>query len=157
MDILFALFLFISNTVEPTANKSDCDSYIVGFKGLNSAFDQSAFDQYADHRGSCSVVYDYTETGSAVDFVNSISEPYELYGYSAGAVAVSQVLKQAQRAASYAVTIGALGSVDVDFGSYGIKFDNWFDDSGRGSRGPGQYLPGVAHDRIQDYVNQFYK
>ena len=157
MDILFALFLFFSKPSAPAVPESDCKSYIVGFRGMNRAFDQAAFDQYADRRGGCSLVYDYTESGPAVDFVNTITEPYELYGYSAGAVAVGQVLKQAQRPASYAVTIGALASVDVDFDRYGIKFDNWFDDSGRGSRSPGQHLPGVPHDQIQSYVNQFYK
>jgi hypothetical protein len=157
MDILFALFLFFARPADPPLPDKDCDSYVVGFRGLGRAFDQAAFDQYADRRGSCSLVYDYTEIDQAVEFVNTLEEPYELYGYSAGAVAVGQVLKKAEQPPRYAVTIGALASVDVDFDRYGVKFDNWFDDSGRGSRSPGRYLPGVGHDRIQQHVNQFYQ
>jgi hypothetical protein len=154
MDILFALFLFFSNPVEPAAV---CSRYVIGFRGLNSAFDQAAFDQYVAQRQGCGRVYNYTQAGSAVEFVKSISQPYELYGYSAGAVAVGQVLKQSRRQPEYVVTVGALATVNVDFSQYDIKFDNWFDDSGRGSRSPGRYLPGVAHDRIQAHVNQYYK
>ena len=157
MDILFALFLFFAAPPEPAQSTVDCDSYIVGFRGLNRAFDQQAFDQYADRRGSCSLVYDYTEFDQAAEFVDSIAEPFELYGYSAGAVAVRRVLQRAQRLPEYVVTVGALASVDVNFSSWGIRFDNWFDASGKGSRSPGRYIPGVAHDRIQAYVNQFYK
>ena len=157
MDILFALFLFWAPPPESTIPPSECDSYIVGFRGLNRAFDQRAFDQYADQRGSCSLVYDYTEADLAAQFVDTIAEPYELYGYSAGAVAVRQVLQRAKRLPEYAITIGALFSVDVDFARYGIRFDNWFDESGRGSRSPGRYIPRVSHDRIQAYINKFYQ
>ena len=157
MDILFALFLFFAAPAEPTMPPSDCDSYIVGFRGLNRAFDQRAFDQYADRRGSCSLVYDYTEADLATQFVNTVAEPYELYGYSAGAVAVGQVLQQAHRPPGYVITIGALAAVDVNFARYGVRFDNWFDESGRGSRSPGRYIPRVPHDRIQAYINRFYQ
>jgi hypothetical protein len=155
MDILFSLFLFWAPLPpEPTW---DCDSYVVGFRGLNRAFDQQAFDRYADRRGSCSLVYDYTEADLAVQFVDAVAEPYELYGYSAGAVAVGQVLKRAKQLPSYVMTVGALSSVDVDFSQYGVRFDNWFDESGRGSRSPGRYIPRVSHDRIQAYINRFYQ
>jgi hypothetical protein len=155
MDILFSLFLFWAPP--PPAPTWDCDSYVVGFRGLNRAFDQQAFDRYADRRGSCSLVYNYTEADLAAQFVDAIAEPYELYGYSAGAVAVGQVLRQAQRLPSYVITVGALASVDVDFSQYGVRFDNWFDESGRGSRSPGRYIPRVSHDRIQAYINKFYQ
>jgi hypothetical protein len=157
MDILFALFLFFSSPVEPTVTQLECSRYVIGFRGLNSAFDQAAFDQYVTQRQSCGRVYNYTQFQLATKFVESLSEPYELYGYSAGAVAVSQVLKHTTHRPDYVVTVGALATVDVDFSKYNIKFDNWFDDSGRGSRSPGRYLPGVAHDRIQAHVNQYYK
>jgi hypothetical protein len=157
MDILFTLFLFFAAPSEPTAPLSDCDSYIVGFRGLNRAFDQRAFDQYADRRGSCSLVYDYTEADAAAQFVDAVAGPYELYGYSAGAVAVRQVLQRAQRLPQYVITVGALASVDVDFTQYGVRFDNWFDESGRGSQSPGRYIPKVSHDRIQAYINRFYQ
>ena len=157
MDILFALFLFWAPPPPPAAPTWDCDSYVVGFRGLNRAFDQPAFDQYAERRGSCSLVYNYTEADLATQFVDTVVEPYELYGYSAGAVAVGQVLRQAQRLPSYVITVGALASVDVNFARYGVRFDNWFDESGRGSRSPGRYIPRVSHDRIQAYVNRFYQ
>jgi hypothetical protein len=157
MDILFSLFLFFAPPTEKPPAESACDSYVIGFRGLNRAFDQPAFDQYADRRGSCSLVYDYTEIAEAVSFVDHIQEPYELYGYSAGAVAVGQILPRVSRLPEYVITVGALSSVNVDFSRYGIRFDNYFDASGRGSRSPGRYIPGVAHDRIQAYINRFYK
>ena len=157
MDILFSLFLFFVPTAEKPQTESTCDSYVIGFRGLNRAFDQPAFDRYADQRGSCSLVYDYTEVVEAASFVDHIQEPYELYGYSAGAAAVGQILPQVSRLPDYVITVGALSSVNVDFSRYGIRFDNYFDASGRGSRSPGRYIPGVAHDRIQAYVNRFYK
>jgi hypothetical protein len=157
MDILFSLFLFFAPPAEKPPTESACDSYVIGFRGLNRAFDQPAFDRYADQRGSCSLVYDYTEVVEAASFVDHIQEPYELYGYSAGAVTVGQILPQVSRLPDYVITVGALSSVNVDFSRYGIRFDNYFDASGRGSRSPGRYIPGVAHDRIQAYVNRFYK
>ena len=157
MDILFTLFLFFSNPVDTTVTQLECSRYVVGFRGLGEAFDQVAFDQYVAQQQGCGRVYNYTQARLAAEFVDSIDWPYELYGYSAGAVSVGQVLKHATRQPEYAVTMGALSTVDVDFSQYGIKFDNWFDDSGRGSRSPGRYLPDVAHDRIQAYVNQYYK
>ena len=157
MDILFSLFLFFAAPPGSTTPLSDCDSYVVGFRGLNRAFDQPAFDLYADQRGSCSLVYDYTEVAEAASFVDHIQEPYELYGYSAGAMTIGQILPRVSRLPEYVITVGALSSANVDFSRYGIRFDNYFDDSGRGSRSPGRYIPGVAHDRIQAYVNRFYQ
>lgn len=157
MDILFSLFLFFAPPAEKSSTESACDSYVIGFRGLNRAFDQPAFDRYADQRGSCSLVYDYTEIVEAVSFIDHIQEPYELYGYSAGAVTIGQVLPRVTRLPEYVITVGALSSVNVDFSRYGIRFDNYFDDSGRQQRSPGRYIPGVAHDRIQAYVNRFYK
>lgn len=157
MDILFSLFLFFAPPAEKPQTESTCDSYVIGFRGLNRAFDQTSFDRYADWRGSCSLVYDYTEVVEAVSFVDHIQEPYELYGYSAGAVAVGQILPRVARLPEYVITVGALSSVNVDFSRYGIRFDNYFDDSGRQQRSPGRYIPGVAHDRIQAYINRFYK
>jgi hypothetical protein len=157
MDILFSLFLFFAPPVEKPPTESACDSYVIGFRGLNRAFDQRAFDRYADWRGSCSLVYDYTEVAEAVSFVDHIQEPYELYGYSAGAVTIGQILPRVSRLPEYVITVGALSSVNVDFSRYGIRFDNYFDASGRQQRSPGRYIPGVAHDRIQAYVNRFYK
>ena len=95
MDILFSLFLFFAPPAEKPPAESACDSYVIGFRGLNREFDQPAFDRYADQRGSCSLVYDYTEISEAVSFVDHIQEPYELYGYSAGAVAIGQILPEA--------------------------------------------------------------
>jgi hypothetical protein len=86
-----------------------------------------AFDRYADWRGSCSLVYDYTEVAEAVSFVDHIQEPYELYGYSAGAVTIGQILPRVLRLPEYVITVGALSSVNVDFSRYGIRFDNYFD------------------------------
>lgn len=157
MDILFALFLFFAPPAEKSQTDSICDSYVIGFRGLNRAFDQRAFDRYADMRGSCSLVYDYTEVVEAAEFIDYIQEPYELYGFSAGAVTIGQILPRVARLPDYIMTVGALSSVNVDFSRYGVRFDNYFDDSGRHQRSPGRYIPGVAHDKIQAHVNRFYK
>ncbi len=157
MDILFALFLFFSNPTTTATTTAECSRYIIGFRGLGGAFDLKAFEEYAVQRKGCTQVYNFTEFQSATEFVKSINKPYELYGYSAGAVSVGQVLKQKVRRPEHAITIGALSTVDVDFSLYNIKFDNWFDASGRGSRSPGEHFPNVSHDRMQSYINQFYR
>ena len=42
---------------------------------------------------------------------------------------------------------------DVDFKKYDVKFDNYFDDSGRGQKSPGVFLS-VSHSKIQKEVNK---
>jgi len=90
----------------------------------------------------------------AVKFINSIDEKYQLYGFSKGAETISKLLKNSSiRRPEYVLTIGAFRTTDVDFKKYDVKFDNYFDDSGRGQKSPGVFLS-VSHSKIQKEVNR---
>jgi hypothetical protein len=156
MDIFLTVFLWFFSAAAP-GPETDCNLYVIGFRGAGGVFDQAAFDQYTEHKSACSRVYNWQESSAAIKFVQQANQPYELYGFSAGAVAVGQVLKQVTVKPVYVITVGAYHSVDVNFDRFGIPYDNWFDASGRGSRSPGRYIPQVSHDRIQDYINRFYQ
>ena len=151
MKTLMIFFLLFCNTVW-----AECDSYVIGFRGLGGQFDHAAFEQYAAQRASCSLVYNYTEIDAAIEWIHSADRPYELYGFSAGASSVAQIVPRVARKPDYVVTVGAWYTTDVDFGRYGIDFDNYFDDSGRQQQSPGTHVYGVAHYKMQAHVNQFY-
>lgn len=152
MKILLTVLLLFSNM-----SYAECDSYVIGFRGLGGQFDHQAFEQYAEQRASCSLVYNYTEVDEATVWIEAQGKPYELYGFSAGASSVAQVIPKVSRKPDYVVTIGAWYSTNVDFAQYGIDFDNYFDDSGRQQRSPGTHVYGVAHYKMQEYVNQYYR
>jgi len=148
--LIFLLLLFTNPAVA-------CKSYIIGFRGLDSAFDHSAFYDYAKKRTDCTVVFNHNEYKRAIRFVNQLRVPYELYGYSAGAATAMTVVKRAKRMPGYVITMGAYYSTDVDFYKYEIDYDNFFDASGIGQKSPGIHVKNVAHDRIQRYVTEFFK
>jgi len=148
--LIFLLLLFTNPVLA-------CKSYIIAFKGLDSAFDHTAFHDYADPRAECTLVFKHTEAARAIRFVNRNRVPYELYGYSAGAATAMTVVRQARRKPNYVLTVGAYYSTDVDFGRYDIDFDNFFDASGAGSTSPGIHVKNVAHSRIQRYVTEFFR
>ena len=152
MKILITLLLLYS------ANTwSECSSYVIGFRGAGGVFDQAAFDRYAERTAACSLVYNSEEIDAAVQFINGTRGSYQLYGFSAGASSIVQVLRRVQRMPQFVLTIGAWYTVDVDFTHYDIDFDNFFDASGRGQNSPGIHFYHVSHDRIQEYVNDFYE
>lgn len=129
-----------------------CDSYVIGFRGLGGAFDTTAFKQYVGNK--CSRLYNSNQTLEAVSFINNITVPYELYGFSLGAQSVKIVLKNAYIKPSYVLTIGAYHTTNVNFDRYGVRYNNYFDESGKLQKSPGTYVPNVQHMKMQEYVNK---
>jgi hypothetical protein len=153
MKILLTLLLVFYTAV----GSAGCSSYVIGFRGAGGAFDQAAFDRYAERNAACSLVYNSEEIVAAVNFINQTKGSYQLYGFSAGASAIVQVLKKVKRMPNFVLTIGAWYTTDVDFGDYEINFDNFFDDSGRQQQSPGIHVYNVSHGKMQEYVNDFYE
>jgi hypothetical protein len=151
MKFLLLVLLLLSTSAEA------CKSYTIGFRGRGGQFDQRAFEQYARRQTDCVKVFNHTEIDAAAKFINKINRPYELYGFSAGASSIKPVLKKAKRQPRYIITVGALYVTDVDFTRTEINFDNFFDDSGKGTRSPGIHVKGVSHSTIQQYVADFFK
>jgi hypothetical protein len=152
MKLFLFLFLLIVNVA-----RAECDSYVIGFRGAGGAFDQAAFDRYAERNAACSLVYNSDEIDSAANFINQTTVSYQLYGFSAGASAIVQVLKKVKRMPNFVLTIGAWYTTDVDFGDYEINFDNFFDESGRQQKSPGIHVYNISHGKMQEYVNDFYE
>jgi hypothetical protein len=150
------LFLFLFLLVTSVAC-AECSSYVIGFRGAGGAFDQAAFDRYAERNAACSLVYNSDEIDSAANFINQTTGSYQLYGFSAGASAIVQVLKKVKRMPNFVLTIGAWYTTDVDFGDYEINFDNFFDESGRQQKSPGIHVYNISHGKMQEYVNDFYE
>jgi hypothetical protein len=133
-----------------------CEKYVIGFKGLRNIFDNQAFIEYTVKKQSCYKLFSHTEINSAVKFISILKVPYQLYGYSAGAASVGQTLsllnKNKITMPEYVITIGAYKTTDVNFNRYGIKYDNYFDESGQGQKGPGTMISNVGHDKIQKFI-----
>ena len=134
------------------SNSIACDYYVVGFKGKNGAFDTKAFNDYVGK--NCSRLYSAEQTKEAVNFINHITVPYELYGFSLGAQSVRTVLKNAYIRPVFVLTIGAYHTVDVNFDRYGVKYKNYFDASGWNQTSPGIKVLNVHHMDLQKYVTR---
>ena len=130
-----------------------CKGYVIGFKGINDVFDQQAFISYANHIGYCGKSYSWNEIKSPTKLISNINLPYQLYGYSMGAVSIRNFLKTISRNPEFILTIGAHRTTDVNFDSYGIRYENYFDNSGLGQASPGTFL-NVSHNKIQQEVNK---
>jgi hypothetical protein len=130
-----------------------CTGYIIGFKGLEDAFDTAAFRQYADRLGYCNKVYSWHEDKKAVQYVDQLKVPYQLYGFSKGAQTVSTILGRVKHRPEFVITIGAYKTTNVDFTNYKVNFVNYFDESGKGQKGPGIFL-NVLHFEMQKEVNR---
>jgi hypothetical protein len=133
-----------------------CQGFVVGFKGINDAFDNKAFAKYAEKQKYCARSFSWHQTQEAINLINTLSVPYQLYGYSKGASSVSKVLQLALNKPQFAITIGAYRTTDVNFDRYGIAYANYFDHSGTGQRSPGIFL-NVSHWEIQREVNNILK
>lgn len=134
-----------------------CQGVVVGFKGINDAFDHKAFARYAEKQGLCARAFSWHQTREAVKLIGSLSVPYQLYGYSKGAVSVSEVLQHsALKKPEFVITIGAYRTTDVNFDRYGVRYVNYFDSSGLGQRSAGIFLD-VSHWEIQKEVNNLVK
>ena len=149
MKFLLLVLLFVSSVA------SACDSYMIGFRGQGGVFNQKAFLQYALKRSDCVKVFNFTDINQAIVFINKLDVPYSLYGFSAGASSIRRVLAKVNKKPKYIITVGALYSTNVDFTATGIPFDNFFDDSGRGNKGPGTHIR-ISHGQIQQYVADLY-
>lgn len=131
--------------------------FIVGFRGHNNVFDHKAFIEFARQRNLEPIEFGAHDVEKAARYISSRSEDYELYGFSAGAWSVKQVLSLQHmthgRMPRHVTTVGAHPSVDVDFAKWNVSFSNYFDDSGRKHRSPGQHMS-VPHGRAMQHVNQ---
>lgn len=144
------LLLFIAAT---STYVQACTGYVVGFRGLDDAFDTNAFKVYSSRLGYCNKIYSWHEAKKAVQYVDRLKVPYQLYGFSKGAETVSTVLKRTTHRPEFVITIGAYKTTNVDFSSYKVNFVNYFDESGRGQKGPGIFLD-VLHFEMQKEVNR---
>lgn len=132
-----------------------CSGYVIGFKGQDDIFDHGAFINYARHAGFCSKSFSWHKSNDAINYINKLNVPYEIYAFSKGAEVVHNVLKKVTRKPEYILTIGAYKTTNVNFYSYGVPFMNYFDHSGKGQKGPGLFL-NVPHDSMQREVNKLY-
>ena len=133
------------------ATSTACESYVIGFRGKGGAFDVTAFNKYVGHQ--CSKLYNADQTKTAIQFIQGIHTPYELYGFSLGAQSVATVLRNVTTKPNFVLTIGAYHSTDVNFDRYNIKYKNYFDASGRLQKSPGTFVLNVEHMKLQEYVN----
>jgi len=144
--ILVLLFALLPNIAQADT--------IIGFKGKNNAFDHQAFEKYAAKRKLTPVVLSAFDSKNAMHIIR-INSTYELYGYSLGAASVAQTMrlieKEKLHMPRYVITVGAYRTTNVDFNKYNVKFDNYFDASGAGTKSPGKHL-GVSHSDIMRYV-----
>jgi len=129
-----------------------CDSYVIGFRGKGGAFDVNAFNEYAGTK--CTRLYEAGQPDDAVNFIKNIDVPYELYGFSLGATSFGTVLKKVTVKPKFVLTIGAHRTADVDFSKYGVRYKNYFDNSGIGQKSPGIYVKNIEHMAMQQYVNK---
>lgn len=131
------------------------DGIIIGFKGKNNAWDQAAFELYAEQRGMTPVALSARAQHRALSIIKD-NPVYELYGFSLGAETVIRLLREVVKLnlpkPQHIITIGAYKTVNVDFTPYGIKFMNYFDASGQGNQSPGIYIHGVKHLDMQRYI-----
>ncbi len=134
------------------ASSIACESYVIGFRGKGGAFDEQAFNRYVGNQ--CSKLYNAEQTKTAIQFIQGIKTPYELYGFSLGAQSVATVLKNVTTKPSFVLTIGAHHSTDVNFDRYNIRYKNYFDTSGRLQKSPGIHVSNVEHMKLQEFVNK---
>jgi hypothetical protein len=131
-----------------------CTGYVIGFKGLNEAFDNDAFIAYSNHFNYCPKVYSWHQHNQALNFVHNLDVKYHLYGYSKGAATVGYVLKNTRKKKpEYVTTIGAYKTTNVNFDEYNVEYENYFDNSGKGQKSPGVFLK-VPHSEMQKQVNK---
>ena len=141
--ILIALFCFWSVTAQADV--------IIGFRGKNGAFDRKAFADFAAKRKLVGVILRADQLNIALKYIDK-NIHYELYGYSLGARSVFQIIKRVKHMPNHVWTVGAYHTTNVDFRRYNVKFNNYFDVSGRGNRSPGKHI-GISHDKIMRYVS----
>ncbi len=141
-------------SLQCTANA--CTGYVVGYKGMHDLFDKDAYNTYVASTSYCSKVYSHWQVAESEKFIKTLKVPYQLYGYSAGARAISDVMpllrKHNSAMPELILTFGAYKTAKVNFTEYKVPFKNFFDGSGIGQTSPGVYLK-VPHSKIQAEAN----
>lgn len=132
-----------------------CSGWVIGFRGHNEVFDYAAFADYASNQGLCFRSFGWQDSVEAKRFIQRLTTPYQLYGFSRGAETVATMLRQGVRPRSV-ITVGAYRTVDVNFDRYSIPYRNYFDRSGQGQKSPGVFLD-VDHHRVQRVVTEILK
>ncbi len=151
MKLLILLLLFYSTNIY------SCSGYVIGFKGLNEVFDIKSFNDYVKTTNYCSKIYNWNQEKEAIMFINDLQDPYQLYGFSRGAASVFTIMNQLNsKKPEYIITVGAYKTANVNFDKFQVKYQNYFDHSGRGQKSPGIFLD-VSHADIQREVNKFYQ
>lgn len=132
--------------------------FVIGFRGQGNAFDHKAFQEFARKRNLEPIEFGSYEAEKAFRYINSRKDGYELYGFSAGAWTVKQVLALQHmnhgRMPMHVTTVGAHPSVNVDFSQWGVPFTNYFDNSGKNHKSPGTHMP-VPHSKAMESANKF--
>ena len=132
-----------------------CTEYVIGFRGNNEVFDNSAFVEFATKQNKCYKSFAHHKINDAIKFIKFINKPYQLYGYSRGAQSIITLLKHNNIKPTFIITVGAYYSVDVNFDRYNIPYQNYFDRSGIGQKSLGIFLD-VNHNEIQKEVNKVF-
>ena len=159
MKIIFlkiCIILLIVSSPEVEANRPTYYGFIIGFTGLNETFDHRAFFKFAKSRKLLPIVVSWRQETVAYNIINNSVGYYELYGFSKGAETtyslMNRLVKNNVRKPDFIITIGAHKDTNVDFGKFDVKFNNYFDVSGIGSRGPGIYVKNREHLKMQEFV-----
>ena len=133
-----------------------CSGWVIGFRGQNEVFDYQAFADYAMIQNRCFRSFSWNQGADAERMLASLQVPYQLYGFSRGAETVASLLRQGRVRPDSVITVGAFRTVNVNFDSHGIPYQNYFDRSGLGQQSPGVYLD-VDHGRVQRVVTEIYR
>ncbi len=151
-----ALFFLLAFCTGVQAHDKTYRGFIIGFTGLNEAFDDVAFHAFARDRSLIPIRLSWQQQSTALTIIRGSKGYYELYGFSKGAeTAMSVVQKKVGRLPGCVTTVGAYRTTNVDFRPYKIPFINYFDASGRGNSGPGIFIDNVNHSSIQLHINRF--
>lgn len=149
-----ALLLGVCTTAQ--AHDKTYRGFVIGFTGLNEAFDDSAFATFARDRRLIPIKLSWTQEATALTIIRNSQGYYELYGFSKGAETVKSVVrKRVGRLPGCVTTVGAYRTTNVDFRPDRVPFLNFFDASGRGNPAPGLFLDNIDHSSIQSHINRF--
>jgi len=115
---------------------------MLGFKGVDGAFDQKAFEAHARALGYEPKVITAWNTKEAVAEANKAIKgnagPYAVYGFSLGAQSARDFAASAGTKPEQVVTVGAYKDARLDFGD--TKVQHYFDKSGVGNPAKGEML-----------------
>lgn len=153
---VFIILIFVGITTAVEAKRPTYYGFIIGFTGLDETFDHQAFFKFSRSRKLLPIVVSWRQEIVAYNIINNSVGYYELYGFSKGAETtyklMNRLVKNKVRKPDFIITIGAHKDANVDFSKFDVKFSNYFDSSGIGSRSPGIYIKNREHLKMQDFV-----